>query len=361
MKVFSFVSDFVARIIGLQSLLLALAFFIVGYDSLERGNPSGVVVLIAAFLNAAMGLAFLVPKYCLGFLHWSYRWWRRLLVAPILLAWIALLFLGTALLMIGSDRSGILSSELSFAILALGALVCFMAFLCFVLPGFGYARFRPRLMGQEPSNAAQIAEMVTMVPYTRMAPVRIEENSLIRFVVGIPFLLLLGMWFYAFAMAQVIPMPSTIVTVVQNELLLIVVFGVLVSVSFLLGTHLDPNRKTTGLRLFVGRVFFATVAFAFAGVMTHLVAVKALPRVHALVSETQPTAHEMVVVERGRESSRRRCNRIAYAVWPQLPNYQIALCNVPRPVWERLEPGSQITVVGQATNHALIYGDVRLK
>ncbi len=322
------------------------------HATMDTGK-SGAFTLGTAFVLFIAALFFTLPTARRKLISATFPAVSRIFFVSVLLALFAIVFVllssipenGGWHFFYGVPKDTVLAG---FCILVLAFL------LVFLLPGTAYSEHRAvyRELREELSHAQSHA----VYDYESDQGAQTDERSFLRkvlaIVLGLAATSVLGLAYYGFSYAHFISSAAHVDLVKANSTILIGGFFIALSGSLLLGkkgkprgVFRNPTVRAIAIILCCLPVSFLVIPAAQSG----------LPAVLSLNEDGRYDKIEVSVVERGRESSRRRCDRQVKVVW-EIHNR--TLCEVPEHVWSRLNAGDRLVLQGFLTDHGFRYETV---
>jgi hypothetical protein len=233
--------------------------------------------------------------------------------------------------------------------------------LAFVVPGLAYPRRERR--APEPEVYIPHGTAATRVPAVGRAraaetPHKKERLTVrvVREVLGVCLFVPAVAALYGSGWAWFLPSPMHIAWV-EDRAGVVLLAALPLYVAFALFSPLAEPRGPLGGFMRRHRwlqrplLVLVVTAFAFA---TPFALERGLPALHSLVVNAPVTTEEVVVVERGQLTRGKMCDRTVEVAFPGAAPAG-NLCEVPRDIWDAVQPGDRLLLTGYWTSYGFRY------
>jgi hypothetical protein len=239
--------------------------------------------------------------------------------------------------------------------------------LAFVVPGLAY----PRRERPAPAPAVEVysprAMSATRVPEAGRprvaeAPVARERLTvrIVREVVGVFLLVPAIAALYGSGWAWFLPSPAHVAWAEGRAgVVLLVALPLYVACALLcpLGEPRGPLGGFMRRHRWLKRPLFVLIMTAFSFAIPFALE-RGLPALHSFAVNAPVVTAEVVVVERGRLTRGKMCDRTVEVAFPGAEATAGNLCEVPRDIWDAVEPGDRLILTGYWTAFGFRYESV---
>lgn len=336
---------------GIFLILLTTASLRATVIHAQIGNTTNAAITLStALVLFFVALFFALPTARRKLIYATFSGAARALFGTLFIAFFGVI---AALLAKSPNLAGnplLLGASQTMVLAALGCLV--LAFLLtFVTPGFAYSDLRNayrEMRINDTDHASNYASAIGTEPTVdRRGPLA----KILSFVFGLAAVSVVGLAGYGLLHALFIASAAHVEMVRANSLWIILGYGMIIFGSLYFGKKGRGLIRNPALRIIAMFVFFAPISFFAIPAAQY-----GLPAILSLQEDGRYDRIEVTVVERGRESGRRTCDRRATVVW-EVHNRK--LCNVPEKIWRELQPGQTLELQGFLTEYGFRYDRIR--
>lgn len=224
----------------------------------------------------------------------------------------------------------------------------------FLWPGYAFRRFAPAALPAPAqgagANIAALTETAPPLPSVARQVGRFRATLMLAAVVPI----VLGLPGFAFA----IWMPSAETLALADRWWLVAIAATVLAMA--VGTHgatlhLNAARLRTQGQAKV--VLLGATAIFSAIAMTPFLT-KTLPWAWSFAAGAEPVSVMVAVTHRGQRARRKGCDHVVTVAWPADPSRTTTICEVPRDLWQSLQPGDRLRLSGRGNHWGLTYAEV---
>jgi hypothetical protein len=348
---------FLTPLMKLTTGLLLLSVSVLNMDSAwsvvatRTFNSYGLGLIWRWAFPTVIGLWFLLP----GLFDRSLERWsagpQRLILDLFLFGhglwlawyWVYLVFVPSSFL------RGVLPQN---QVLALGILWCLGYTSVFLWPGYAFRRFAPAPVPEPAHNAgANIAALTAAAPPPVTRQVGWGRRILLFASITPLCLGLLGILFPIW-----IPAPETL-ALAETWWSVALAATVL---AFVIGTHgTELNLQASRLRSQgFAKIFIVAVLLSLSAIAMTPFLTKTLPWAWSFAAGAEPVSVVVAVAHRGKLARRKGCDYVVTVAWPADPSRTTTICEVPRDLWQSLQPGDRLRLSGKGNHWGTTYAEV---